>query len=293
MKTGDWPNNLPRAGNLRLEKVGSTSSWFAIYKVNEDTYALLEPNHCEEVIAYLILGRERAALFDSGMGIANIHFEVKRLTSLPITVINSHCHYDHIGGNIRFSDVYVFDHPFEISRIEKGYTSTECQKFMQPENYRHLPTDFDLTKYRVYPSTVTKRLHHLESIDLGGRKLTVHHSPGETPGNICLYDSQYRILFTGDTLYPGTLWAHLDESDFESYRKTLNYLTGLLDDISHLCPAHNEAYMPKEMLGRAHEGFEQIAAGTIASEPHREVSLYRFDGFNVALPSSATTSKNS
>ena len=102
MKISSWPDELPRAGNLRLSKVESADSWFEIYKVNEGTYAILEPNHCEEVISYLILGDKHVVLFDSGMVIANIKTEVERLTDLPVIVVNSHCHYDHIGRQFFF-----------------------------------------------------------------------------------------------------------------------------------------------------------------------------------------------
>ncbi len=280
----NWPDSLPRAGNLQLGRVESVSPWFEIYKVNNDTYALLEPRHYEEVISYLILGDERAALFDSGMGIANIRAEIEQLTDLPVTVINSHCHHDHIGGNFRFQEIWAFNDNFEIARIEKGYTHGECETFMQPHFYLNLPAGFDLASYRVQPSRVTRRLRHLETIDLGGRKLTVHHTPGETPGSICLYDSRRSVLFTGDTFYPGTIWAHLGESDFERYRDSLRHLCSLLNQVSHLCPAHNEAYVPKEMLIRAWEGFEQIAAGQITGEVESGCRLYRFESFNVTLP---------
>jgi glyoxylase-like metal-dependent hydrolase (beta-lactamase superfamily II) len=97
-----WPEGLPRPGNRGFSRVGSLSPWFEIYLIAEDTYAILEPNHFEEVVSYLILGRKRALLFDTGMGIGNIEAEVGRLTGLPIIVVNSHFHYDHIGGNHLF-----------------------------------------------------------------------------------------------------------------------------------------------------------------------------------------------
>lgn len=73
---------------------------------------------------------------------------------------------------------------------------------------------------------------------------------------MALFDSQYGILFAGDTFYPVTLWAHEEESDFGSYRRSLKYLVGLLKQINHLCPAHNEAFMSKEMLKYESYGFE-------------------------------------
>jgi glyoxylase-like metal-dependent hydrolase (beta-lactamase superfamily II) len=126
----------------------------------------------------------------------------------------------------------------------------------------------------------------LETFNLGNRQVSVHHTPGETRGNICLQDSRYGILFTGDTFYTGTLWVHLEEADFEKYRESLSYRTRLLDQVKYLCPAHNGAYVPKEMF-KAHEAFEQIAAGQLQANVLNNVRLYHFQGFNIALPNIA------
>ena len=279
-----WPDVQPRSGNTRLMRFESISPWFEIYKVNDDTYALLEPQHYEEVISYLILGDELAVLFDSGMGIDNIRLEVERLTQLPITVINSHSHYDHIGGNYYFQDIWALNNNFEIDRIEKGYNHAQCEKFMQPEHYGTLPQDFNLTSYKICPSRITRRLQHLDVIALGGRELTIHHTPGETPGSICLFDSKYDLLFTGDLVYPGTLWAHLEESDVIKYTHSLRYLANLLTKVKHLCPAHNEAFVHKKLLMSVLEGFEQITEGQITGKLENNVMLFRFKEFNIALP---------
>jgi glyoxylase-like metal-dependent hydrolase (beta-lactamase superfamily II) len=108
-KTLTWPDALPRAGNRRLERLESLSPWFEIYKVSEGVFAVLEPGHAEEVISYHILGSERAVLFDTGMGIANLQAEVERLADLPVIIVASHGHYDHIGDNHRYAEVWAFD----------------------------------------------------------------------------------------------------------------------------------------------------------------------------------------
>ncbi len=284
MENSGWPQSLPRPGNQRLNRLESAAPWFEVYRVSDGTFALLEPRHYEEVISYLILGDERAILLDTGMGIGDIQVEVERLTDLPVVVINSHSHYDHVGDNRRFAEVWAFDDKVEIARIERGLAPAECQRFLHPDSYLDLPPGFDPTAYEIQPSLVTRRLRHLETIDLGRRTLTVHHTPGHSPGSICLLDSRDGLLFTGDTFYPGTLYAHFDDSDFNVYRRSIEYLVSLLDQVSHLCPAHNEAYVPKEILARVLDGFEQIIAGQAAFELQDQVRVYRFEGFGVALP---------
>jgi glyoxylase-like metal-dependent hydrolase (beta-lactamase superfamily II) len=265
----------------------SVAPWFEVYQVSDGTYALLESRHYEEVISYLILGDERAVLLDTGMGIGDIRSEAERLTDLPVTVVNSHSHYDHVGDNHHFDEVWAFDDEGEVARIERGLTRAECERFLQPGSYLDLPPSFDPTTYEIRPAPVTERLRHLETIELGGRTLTVHHTPGHSPGSICLLDSRDRLLFTGDTFYPGRLYAHFDDSDFDLYVQSVEYLVGLLDQVSHLCPAHNEAHVPTETLLRVRDAFDLITAGQAAFELQGETRVYRFDGFAVTLPQAA------
>ena len=284
MDGSDWPKALPRPGNQRLARLQSAAPWFEVYQVNPETFALLEPHHYEEVISYLILGAEQAILLDTGMGIGNMRAEVEQLTDLPIVVINSHSHYDHVGDNHRFTKVWAFDNDGEVARIERGLARSECAQLLLPGSHLGLPPAFDPSTYEIRPSPVTRRLQHLETIDLGGRALTVHHTPGHSPGSICLLDSRDGLLFTGDTFYPGTLYAHFDESDVAAYRRSLQYLADLLPRVSGLCPAHNEAYVSSGMLLSARDAFERIAAHQAASQVRGDVRLYRFEGFAVALP---------
>lgn len=279
-----WPDVLPRAGNRGLEKLESVSPWFEIYKVSEGVFAVLEPNHTEEVISYLILGSERAVLLDTGMGIANLQAEVDRLTNLPVIVVASHGHYDHIGDNHRYPEVWAFDSDSDVARIEQGKTREACVEYMNPGLYLELPPDFDPAAYEIRPSRVTRRLQHLEVIDLGKRSLTVHHTPGHTEGSICLLDSRDNLMFTGDTFYPGMLFAHFEESDFDMYQRSIQYLAGLLPQVNHLCPSHNEAYVEKTSLIRVQAAIEQIMADAVPYDIKGSVRVYHFDGFGLMVP---------
>ena len=278
-----WPAVLPRAGNRRLRRLQSVSPWFEVYEVTPDTFALLEPHHYEEVISYLIVGDERAVLLDTGLGIGDICAEVGRLTDRPTVVVNSHSHYDHVGGNHRFDEVWAFDDEVEVARIERGLTPSEASSFVPPGSYRNPPRDFDAAAYQIRPSPVTNRLHDLDTVELGERTLTVYHTPGHSPGSICLLDSRNGILFTGDTVYPGTLYAHFAESDFVAYRLSLERLVGLLDHVVQLCPAHNEASMGIGLLASVWDGFERIAAGKAPYQGQGGARIHSFDGFRVAV----------
>src|SRR6185437_14280243 len=85
-----WCRRLPRPEYQSLEQVPLNDPWFEVYKVAPATYAIYEPHQAEEAISYLVVGTRQALLFDTGMGIGNIHAVVARLTSRPVVVLNSH-----------------------------------------------------------------------------------------------------------------------------------------------------------------------------------------------------------
>lgn len=284
MEGSGWPAALPRPGNSKLNRLESNDPWFEVYEVSAGTFALLEPRHYEEVISYLVLDTDRALLLDSGMGIGNIQAEVEQLTDLPVVVVNSHSHYDHIGDNYRFAEIWAFDDDGEVARIERGLTRVDCRNYLQRGSYLELPPGFDPTTYEIRPARVSQRLGHLQAIDLGDRILTVHHTPGHSPGSLCLLDGREGLLFTGDTFYPGMLYAHFAESDFDLYLQSLRHLVTLLNEVHCLCPAHNEAHVEREMLADALDAFEGIAAGQVPFVLQDGIRIYQFDRFGVTLP---------
>ena len=64
------------------------SEWFEVREVDAEVFAISEPSHWEQVISYLIVGREAALLLDTGMGIDDIQQLASSLTDKPITVVS-------------------------------------------------------------------------------------------------------------------------------------------------------------------------------------------------------------
>lgn len=93
--------------------------WFRAYSLPGNVYALFEYRQSELVISYLILGEESALLWDTGLGIGDIRSCAEALTNLPITVLNSHNHPDHIGGNAQFDRVMCYHIDSAVERLTK------------------------------------------------------------------------------------------------------------------------------------------------------------------------------
>ena len=97
-----WFDKLPRPEYSSLKRISTSESWFHVYAIRPTVFAIYEPYQYEEVISYLIVGTQKSLLIDTGMGIGNIEQVVNELSSVPLIVINTHTHHDHIGDNWRF-----------------------------------------------------------------------------------------------------------------------------------------------------------------------------------------------
>lgn len=281
-----WPEALPRPIHRCLPRRAAQDPWFEVYEIGTGAYSIVEPYHYEETVSFVVEGDDLAVLLDTGMGVGDIRAEAERLTSRPLVVINTHWHYDHIGGNYQFKDVWAYDDDFEVSKIERGVPLTEASaaQYMKPESIcRPLPPSFDPATYWIRPCRVTRRLRHHEQIELGGRALVVHHTPGHSPGGICLFDTKDRILFTGDCYYPGTIYGHLERGDPGQFLQTMEYLSTLVPAVSVVAPSHNESLVPAAELLHATAGFRQIAAGTAQYTVKDGIRLYTFERFRIEL----------
>jgi glyoxylase-like metal-dependent hydrolase (beta-lactamase superfamily II) len=266
LKQPEWCRALPRERYNTLQRVPLPDTWFEVYEVAHSVFAIYEPRQSEGTISYLILGNERAVLFDTGMGIGDLKKLTSELTKLPIVVLNSHTHDDHVGSNWQFSTIYGMDTDF--TRQSALGSSADAQKEIAPsEICGDLPAGFDAKTYATRPWKITKYIHDGESIDLGGRALKVIATPGHTPDAICLFDQANGLLFTGDTYYPGTIWLYRPETDLGAYGKSVQRLAALAPQIKTVLGAHDFPVAPAAVLPSLVADFEAVRAGKIAATP--------------------------
>ncbi len=71
------------------------ADWFTVEIIDDDTFAISEYRHWEETHCYLLCGKEKAILIDTGLGVANIKNIVAVLTTLPVMAVTTHVHWDH------------------------------------------------------------------------------------------------------------------------------------------------------------------------------------------------------
>ncbi len=288
----EWCRQLPRPEYGKLERVLSNEPWFEIYRIRPGVFAIYEPKQFEEVISYLILGEKHAVLFDTGLGVGRISTTVAQLTSLPVTVINSHTHFDHVGGNAEFQEIWNRDLPYTRQNM-RGESNAYSRDALAPERLcGKLPPGTKAESYSIRPWKSAHALQDGERVDLGGRELEVIFTPGHTPDSLALLDRRNGLLFTGDTFYPGPIYLFTPETDFAAYAQSVARLAALAPQIQLLLPAHNLPVADPSYLRRVSDAVQQVQSGKAKGQLVEGHEEYTFDGFSLLLavkPSAPST----
>lgn len=231
-------------------------NWFTVEAVNNKTYIISEYEHWEEVHSYLLIGETAALLIDSGLGIGNIRKEIDKLTDLPVRVVSTHVHWDHIGGHKEFEYIYV--HENELIWLKEGIpVPIDNIKKDVVKDVKKFPEGFNIDEYTIYTGQPNQILSDGDIIDIGNRKIEVIHTPGHAPGHICLYDIENNYLFTGDLIYIGTLFAFYPSTNPIEYKnsikKILNY-----KNIKKYFPAHHDLNISQDFVKRVYNAFVEL-----------------------------------
>ena len=201
--------------------------YFVIEAIDSTTFAIGEPRYYQGNYSYLILGADRAVLFDAGTGNRDIVPVVRSLTALPVTVVPSHLHFDHVGALGRFDRTALLDVGDLRARTRDGVLELGRYEFLGFADGLRRP------HFRVDDWWQAGAV-----LDLGGRRLQVLHTPGHTPTSVSLYDAGHHQLFCGDFMYPGLLYAFLPGASRRDYLQTSEHLLAALDPATELLTAH-------------------------------------------------------
>jgi len=275
---------LPRAAYANLDKHKASNQWFEVYQLESDIFAIYEPFQWQEVISYLIVGNEYSLLFDSGNGLGNIKAIVDQLTDKPVKVLNSHSHFDHIGGNHQFKQILSVSTEFSIKNSH-GVSHEVVKLEVSPEALCHgLPEKVNPKEHKIHPYQITQKVTPGEIIDLGARQLEILLIPGHTDDSIALLDRKSGFLWTGDSFYEGPIWLYFPETDLANYKKSLARLVDLSPKLTALFPAHNTTRVDPKVLAKVQQAFEQVIQGKAASTPTWDgVVTFEFDGFGFLM----------
>jgi glyoxylase-like metal-dependent hydrolase (beta-lactamase superfamily II) len=217
MKRDNWPEELqPSVFMIRGEDGGSHS--------------------------YLVRGDYKNVLIDSGLD-NNFSKLQRSLLTLGIKVrdidiiINTHEHFDHIGANRYFQDyALIAAHQFAAIKIAVE------------DRYVTMYKSGDLNEP---PLKVHLWLEDKCRLDLGNYILEVVHTPGHTSGSVCIYEVNFKVLFTGDTVFAEGVLSYISESgSVGDYINSIGRLGRM--KVNELYPGHGAiSKRPEEDMQRA------------------------------------------
>lgn len=268
-KGQEWWLDVPFESWVRLRPVWLDSrNWFWVHQLPRNVYAIFEPYQDQSVISYLIPGEKSALLWDTGMGISDIRKCVEQLTDLPVTVLNSHDHFDHTGGNYLFENVMCYNTPSAVRTLTEGQTHLDLLEYVDPKRIINMPKDFNKDHFRRIGKAPTATVEDGQVIDLGGRKLEVMYTPGHSVSSIMLIDEANGLLFSGDTWYPGPLYAFLKDSSLPDYVASMRRAEKVIRErnIDWIYPSHNEVLPGTDLFFETADFLQDVLDGKISYE---------------------------
>lgn len=169
---------------LKIDKIAE-----GLYQLNESADQAGTGKPQPYVDAYLLIGSGRAALIDSLQNVTGLYDEVRKLTDLPVDVLITHGHGDHVGVSVP-------------EFVEAG-----CKIYMSLKDYEGLVQMSDFVKKEWFTD-----LQDGDCFDLGGFVLETVACGGHTPGSVAFLEREKQWLFSGDTIGSGNFWMQLPGS---------------------------------------------------------------------------------
>lgn len=260
--------------------VGIIDNWFEVDdRHGNGVTSISEPYHDEEVFCYLAKGSDADLLVDTGMGIGRIKqvLDIHHPKSKKLIVVNTHAHFDHIGGNAAFVEVLTPANEWERQNILNGWDHGYMTKEGVLAGFTDkLPSGFDREAYAI-PSyaPIDPVLTDNFRLDLGNRVFTVLSTPGHTPGSICLFEERTGLFFTSDLLYQGPLYCFAKESSLPDYYASLKRVLGIKRNIVTIHPGHNYSHASPRLVECALECFERALDHQPPDSSNLEYREYR------------------
>ena len=201
--------------------------------MNENTWRIDEGG----VRFFLLTGTKKALLIDSGMMVDNARDIAESLTSLPVSLLNTHADRDHIGSNQQFESFYM--HPAD----ELSYRRSGKKGTLLPVR------DGDV-------------------IDLGERELEIIGLPGHTPGSIAVLDRAHRVLISGDPIQRhGRIFMFGPNRNMQTYIRSLEQLEARIPEFDEIWPSHAAIPVSADTIRACRDAALDILAGKAQGQP--------------------------
>lgn len=196
------------------------------YKIADNTYRLSADYVFQ---SYLFIGKHKALLVDTGLGIGNILDKVRELTDKPLIVVCTHGHFGVIGGAGQFDEV-------KISKDDLKLAKNFYKIVGQIRKYAGKDSDLNAN----FVALTKSELEH--GFDLGGRTIKIVATPSHTRGSICFIDESNKLAIVGDVVAPLGIQLLPTALPLNKYIETMEELLKSLEGKKVYC-----SYFPRAL----------------------------------------------
>ncbi|MHA1696467.1 MAG: MBL fold metallo-hydrolase [Candidatus Helarchaeota archaeon] len=196
------------------------------HKVFDHIYVIPESPFLDSNL-YVLVDKNDLMLIDSGNGITfdqnlkviknifksenNTEFKNEYIKK----IIQTHCHIDHILGLYKFLKIITPKPQIIASQIEAAFIENADKKVIVPIIGEIIGPMFSevselINGAGIYPVNVDVKLNDGDYLKFGDFNFKIILTPGHTPGSICLYDENFKLIFTGDTVFTNGSFGRVD-----------------------------------------------------------------------------------
>lgn len=267
----------PKSADCGRHGLISEDGWFLVKDITPenavgDVYMISEHN---AATCYLVTGTKYAMLIDTGIGVGDLAGLVRGLTDLPLIVVNTHGHPDHMGANYQFSEAFVPAKDTEVYNEMnpiKEDTDLVAYAASQAEDFTFNAADLEANAAEVKSYSPCALTYFDESWtwDLGDKIISAIELGGHTPGSMMFLDDTDDMLFSGDAMN-GYLWMWLDTClSVEEYAKNLEKAIPQFAHIGHIYGGHE--LRPEGMTVNQAETMLADVKSVLAGEVEPEIT---------------------
>lgn len=209
---------------------------------------------------FLVVGEKRALLIDCGAGASEVMPEIRKITSLPVSLVGTHAHVDHIGGAGEFKRLYIHFADLPLVAYSTSYKQRVdfYKKHNALEKIKSL-TGTGLPKYKFTPFTLPIRSGKV--FRLGEVTVEAIRTPGHTIGSCVFKVLQDNIIIVGDNFIPYLLLHYDFASSLKKWIEGCETLFKISDGFL-LYGGHGRNAVSKDVLMWQYENAKRIVAGT-------------------------------